>query len=297
MYKTKDKKDPLTGNHRLSTKISIPPEILSRILHAIRPAKIICFGVRTQAAEAWSCFLPDMEREEAKAYDLLILTTPDEKRPTPALLDMATAFNTRLVQVNALIHNVATVKEAVSERQPFFTAVCTEGHLLYDAGNHPFEFPTEHLLSAESKRLTNEAHWVSGFGRAQKFLAGASHFHSRGWNGLSCFMLHQAIEQTCIALTQSVTGYRPNSHNLNRLTKMIDNYAPFSPPVFPRNTREEVRLFDILTRAYAEARYNNAHWVTSREISVLIDRVAAFLRHAENTHRKRDRKECQCSNN
>lgn len=271
---------------RMSMTIPIPSEMLSGILKAIRPEKVFCFGIRTNVSEAWSCFLRDTERETVTFYDLLILTTPDEKRPRHELLDLAECHNTKTEQVNALVHNAASVSEAVDAGSTFFETVCAKGQLLYDDENIRFKLSAEEHHPAKPAHV-DEALWGKWFDLARKFLAGASHFAGRGWNDLSAFMLHQAVEHTCIALTRAITGYRPNTHNLARLIRLIHNFAPFTIPVFPRDTREEIYLFNLLSRAYSEARYKESYRITSGEIAILIERVADFQGHAERLYEKR----------
>ena len=278
----------LKDREQLLAEGSIPPEILSGILTGIRPEKVFCFGVRTNVAEAWSCFLPDNEREGATCYDLLILTAPNEKRPHHELLNMAEALNTKTLQVNALVHNAVSVREAIYAGNAFFAAVCTKGQLLYDDESISFKMAAGDYCSTGSL-CVNHADWTKRFGLARKFLAGASHFFCRGWNDMSAFMLHQATEHTCIALTRAITGYRPNTHNLTRLIRLMHNFDPFGLPIFPRDTKEEIILFNILSRAYSEARYKESYWVTSREIAILIDRVTDFQNRAEGLYRERAR--------
>lgn len=43
--------------------------------------------------------------------------------------------------------------------------------------------------------------------------------------------------------------------------------------IFPRNTKEEKRLFELLRLAYVEARYNNDFIVTKEDIEALVPKV------------------------
>lgn len=270
---------------RSSSAVEMPQKILEGILKVIQPEKIICFGIRSKVAEAWSCFLPVKVREVNTAYDLLILTQPHEKRPRHELFNMLDNFNTQRTQLNALIHNVTTINEAIGRGSLFFTRACNEGLLVYDRHEIPLIRGSEMHNSPETP-FGSETLWTKGFGRARKFLAGALHFFNKGWNDLSAFMLHQAVEHTCIALTYAITGYKPSTHNLKRLIMLIDNFAPFGPVFFPCDTREDIYLFHLLSRAYSDARYQEVYWITRKDITILIDRVSNFQSYAENLYRE-----------
>jgi hypothetical protein len=96
------------------------------------------------------------------------------------------------------------------------------------------------------KDTPKEDLWQRFFGLAQQFLKGASDFSSRGWNGL----------------------------------------AAFSAPVFPRNRKEEVDLFHLLSTAYSDVRYKDSYNVSAAQINILIERVSIFQRQAETLLRK-----------
>lgn len=89
------------------------------------------------------------------------------------------------------------------------------------------------------------------------------------------------------ALIRVITGYRPSTHNLGRLLAMIGNFSPFLLAVFPKNTKEEMDLFNTLTKAYSDARYKEGFKVTAEKVTILIERVTAFQCHAERLYRNK----------
>jgi HEPN domain-containing protein len=261
----------------------LPGDLLSALLSVIQPEKVLCFGIRSENREAWSCFIPGPEIQALTIYDLLILTRSCEKRSKHELLDMIERLKSPGWKVNALIHNIYTVNEALAAGNTFFAAIYKKGLLVYDQVTTPLVEPVERELMKDTPK---EDLWRRFFGLAQQFLKGASDFSSRGWNGLAAFMLHQSLEHTCIALIRVVAGYRPITHNLGRLITMTENFAPFSAPVFPRNTKEEVDLFHLLATAYSDVRYKDNHNVSAAQVNILIERVSIFQRQAETLLRK-----------
>jgi predicted transcriptional regulator len=49
-------------------------------------------------------------------------------------------------------------------------------------------------------------------------------------------------------------------------------------PVFPRTTPEEERLFELLKKAYIDARYNPKYKITKKELEYLAERIKKLQR-------------------
>ena len=69
------------------------------------------------------------------------------------------------------------------------------------------------------------------------------------------------------------TDYRPKTHDLAELGSMVNKLAKQLRAVFPCQTAEEKHRFDLLRRAYVEARYNKNYRITSEELAYLAERV------------------------
>ena len=69
------------------------------------------------------------------------------------------------------------------------------------------------------------------------------------------------------------TDYRPKEHDLERLDLRVKNCDPRFA-VFPHSTDEEKRLFDLLRRAYVDARYKMDEYSISKgELDYLAEKV------------------------
>lgn len=62
-------------------------------------------------------------------------------------------------------------------------------------------------------------------------------------------------------------------HNLQKLFRATRNYSPELAAIFSFNKEEDKRLFEILKRAYVEARYNPDFVVTQEDIDALFPKV------------------------
>ena len=81
---------------------------------------------------------------------------------------------------------------------------------------------------------------------------------------LAAFQLHQATERYYTTILLVYTDYRPKEHDLERLNLRVKNCDPRFA-VFPQDTDEEKRLFELLRRAYVDARYKMEEYSVSRE--------------------------------
>lgn len=261
-------------------------EIIAVIVKVIHPEKIICYGARTKSLETWGCFIHTTEPQIHTVFDLLIITRKNEKKNSHEILDRIGYCNTAVITIIALVHNITAVNAALKNRNAFFITLYKTGVLLYDNNDVPlftsFEKPDE-----TDQILKSMTQWNKWFCQGQQFLKGASYFSSAGWNDLSVFMLHQAVEHTCIALVGACTGYRPATHNLGRLLAMTENFSPHLSAVFPKNTREEMDLFNTLAKAYSDARYSEGFKARSETVIVLIERVTALQCQSEKLYRNK----------
>ena len=83
------------------------------------------------------------------------------------------------------------------------------------------------------------------------------------------------------------TGYKRKAHDLK---KLHDEAAPLHPAlrdVLPRATPEDAHLFDLLRRAYIDARYDQSYRITAEELAALGERVKAFAAVVERVCREK----------
>lgn len=91
---------------------------------------------------------------------------------------------------------------------------------------------------------------------------------------MTAFMLHQATESylKTIPLVYILYGYK--EHDLQFLIGKCKPYTLELEKVFPCDTDEEKRLFDLLRRAYLEARYNKKNFIVTKvDIDALVPKI------------------------
>jgi hypothetical protein len=65
----------------------------------------------------------------------------------------------------------------------------------------------------------------------------------------------------------------PHSHNIEKLANMTVQHHPAMRPLLPRVEPEDKRLFELLKKAYIDARYSTNYRITAEELAVLGVRV------------------------
>ena len=92
----------------------------------------------------------------------------------------------------------------------------------------------------------------------------------------AAFLLHQATERLYHCLLLVLTQYSPRSHKLNFLRSQCEQLAPELTEAWPRATRFEQRCFELLRRAYVDARYSPHYRITPEELAWLGERIGVL---------------------
>jgi HEPN domain-containing protein/predicted nucleotidyltransferase len=172
---------------------------------------------------------------------------------------------------NVIVESIETVNKALSRGHYFFTDIKKEGVLLCNTGE--FKLARRHKLNPKERRGQAKAHFEQWFTSATSFYTSSEFNLKRGEYNLAAFELHQAVERFYTAILLVFTNYRPKLHDLEKLTHMVAGCDPTFLTVFPRATDEQKQCFDLLKRAYIEARYSSAYAITKEQLEYLAERV------------------------
>jgi HEPN domain-containing protein len=247
------------------------------IIQAVRPEKIILFGIYSVEADARSFsghFPPGIG-----AFDLLVVTGHGDRHSDYELQDIIENCCRDQVAVTVLVHDIGYVNRRIAEGQYFFTQIRREAILLYDAGRTPLSKTAEcDLVQVRQTAERDFNRWQRqsrAFFRSAEFNLGAGE-----WK-VVLFMLHQAAEQIYQAILLAFMGYKPTTHNLDKLRRYTNRYSVELAWLFPRNSEEEDRLFRLLLSGYVDARYKEDFVVTEEDARLLTGRVGQLLEIAE----------------
>jgi HEPN domain-containing protein len=177
---------------------------------------------------------------------------------------------------NLIVESIETVNNALARGHYFFSDIKKEGILLYDTTE--FKLAPPKKLNPKERRGNARAHFDQWFTSAKEFYGYyESGFKKRQYKS-AAFQLHQAVERFYDATLLVFTNYRPRLHDLEKLSHMVGGHDPAFLTVFPQATPEQKECFDLLKRAYVEARYNPGYKITKLQLEYLAERVRKLQR-------------------
>ena len=198
------------------------------------------------------------EREstvEARIRERFAAGKNDENLPRPQIIN----------------ESISKLNDALTMGRYFYVEIVAKGIMLYDSGECQLATPGE-LDYAEIKKMAEE-YYDDKFSDGLDFFKGANFYYQEENYHMTAFMLHQATESflKTIPLVYILYGYK--EHDLQFLIEKCKPYTLELAKVFPCDTDEEKRLFDLLRRAYLEARYNDKFVVTKADIDALVPKI------------------------
>jgi len=252
-----------------------------------RILKIVLFG--SYARGTW-VDEPHTAKGYLSDYDLLIVVNQQ------SVVDFATYWyraEDRIIRdtgiktpVNFIVHTMDEMNNALSQGQYFFTDIIKEGIALYDLKGST-AFVTPQPQTVEEAVVTAEKHFEERFPRIEPMLKGTGFFVAEQQLRDAAFLLHQAVERayTCLLLVE--TNYSPSTHSIKFLRSLAEQIAPDLIAVWPRETKQDRRLFELLKRAYVDARYSEHYAITAEELAWLGERAEVLRTFVEKRSREK----------
>jgi predicted nucleotidyltransferase/HEPN domain-containing protein len=240
-----------------------------------RILKIILFG--SYARGDW---VDDPKGGYKSDYDLLVVTNHEELTDLQEYWGAADDHLLRAYQIdhaltapaNFIVHALTDVNQQLKRGRPFFADIVRDGIVLYEAPDHPFEHPEP--LSAEEALKEARGYFEQWYNGAENFRLAAEFLISKDAPKEAAFQLHQATERLYHCVLLVLTLYSPKSHKLNFLRSQAERLVPLVIAAWPRDTRFEQRAWELLRRAYVDARYSPHYKISAAELAWLVERVA-----------------------
>ena len=169
--------------------------------------------------------------------------------------------------VNVIVHSLAEVNQAIGRGEYFWTDILRDGVTLYDLPGHPLATP-QPMTDAEARQMAMRylQQWSKLIESSLKI---ATFCISEGEQRDAAFNLHQAVERAYICLLLVHTLYFPRSHNIKFLRSLAEDVDQSVIPAWPREAKLDRRRFELLKRAYVEARYSDQYAVTDEDLEAL----------------------------
>ncbi|MBT2561354.1 HEPN domain-containing protein [Pedobacter sp. ISL-68] len=236
------------------------------------PLNILKFGEISTNKDSCSSFMPEQKNSTFHYYLLMVIE--GTTRIEHGVQDYVnTHFN--YGKITILVHSKESVEAAIAGNNRFFINVFNTGIQLYSHDGTFNLFP-EYQLDKKISLEKAKKHLYHRIPMAQGFLDGAGECYSNEKFNVCVFMLHQVVEQSCIAMIRVFMAYRSDIHHLGRL---LDICACFSekPRELLLGTPDNRRLFEKLMNSYSHARYKDNFNVEMGDADKLYTLVHNFL--------------------
>lgn len=246
-------------------------EIVDKVVSLAEPNKIYLVSSLSTALSRTICNAnPTDIFETITHYNLLVISLKNST--THALQDVIENSCKPIMSVTVLVLAPATFNSLSSNCDFFDNSIYTKAKLLYEMANF---VPMTSNQNIPMKDLSLQRD--QSYNSAKGFLASAELHQLRNEYKLCAFMLHQAIEQFCLANIVTHLGINPKTHNLDKLYRLFRYFSFDLVRAFPRDNEREEKLFQAIKDSYTEARYGFGDSMKSKDLSTVILRVKYLL--------------------
>lgn len=189
--------------------------------------------------------------------------------------------------VSIIIDNIDYVNEQIKLGRYFYSDIKKEGIILYDSKN--YKLTKSHKLSKEKQKELAEKDFKYWFNSATFFYDDYESNMEKKRYANSAFNLHQSTERFLTALMLTYTGYRPKTHDLKKLLERCKNIAPEIEMIFFERIEieKEFKLFELLRKAYVDARYENNYKINENELKILAKKVELLKKTVKELYEKK----------
>ncbi len=183
------------------------------------------------------------------------------------------------IPVTIMLDHISVVNKNLERGQYFYSDLKKEGILLYDSGKFKLAEPRE--LAWEEVKEIADGYYKRWFKRGSGFVKAALYMLQQEYLNHSAFLLHQATESFYNAILLTFSGYKKKLHDIKKLRSMASNYDEELWSIFPSASKEQKECFELLERAYIEARYSDDYKISKEQLLYLIGEVEKLQRVTE----------------
>ena len=228
--------------------------------------KIILFG--SYARGDW---VDEPENGYQSDFDLLIVVS---HRDLTEIADYWYVAEDKILRdqgigrlVNIIVHSIDEVNQALKRGEYFWVDIVRDGIAIYELPQHTLAMP-QPLTPADAYTMAS-AYFEDWLAKVDSALKGVAFFVEQGELKDAAFLLHQATERAydCFLLVRTL--YFPRSHNIKFLRSLAEDSEPRLIDAWPRASKVERRRFELLKRAYVEARYSANYEISRDDLDAL----------------------------
>ena len=187
--------------------------------------------------------------------------------------------------VNIIVHSIDEVNQALKRGEYFCVDIVRDGIALYELPGHALATPMP--ASAGDALDMATAYFTDWTAKIDSALKGAQFYLEQDELKDAAFTLHQATERAYCCFLLVRTLYFPRSHNIKFLRSLAEDNEPRLIEAWPRSTKLDRRRFELLKRAYVEARYSANYEIGREDLDALMQSVRRLRDLVEQVSRER----------
>ena len=236
---------------------------------AIPVDMLILFGSRARGD-----WVDDQETGYKSDYDLLVVVE-NEKQVNDLTVWGELERKVRAIigdtPLTFIVHDIKFVNKEIRIGQYFFGDIANEGVMLFD--RRRFSLAKPKALNAQERLALAERNFSAWFDSASTFWRTSVYLRAQQRLKESAFLLHQATERYYHAAILVFTGYKQRTHDIELLGVQAGEQHTLMVDLLPRADPDDKHLFDLLKKAYIDARYSMSYRITAEELAELQQRV------------------------
>ncbi len=238
---------------------------------------IILFGSYakgTQVDDTQSGYISD--------YDILVVLNEPELADEYKIwhtVEERAMIKAKGAPVNLVVCTLREINQELKQGHYFFKDIHEQGIQLYQY-NHAELLAPGKLNTQEAKDVAQK-YFNQWFESANTFFKYSKQAIENKDFKFAAFNLHQSVERYYSCLLLVFTNYRPKTHNIKALHSLVCQHAEELKDIFPQSTKFNRRSFQLLKKAYIEARYSEHYEITEEELMWLAGEVSKLQEKVE----------------
>ncbi|HNP42154.1 MAG TPA: HEPN domain-containing protein [Nitrospira sp.] len=230
---------------------------------------LILFGSRARGD-----WVDDQETGYRSDYDLLVVVENERQVNDLSVWGELERKVREIIgdtPLTMIVHDIKFINKEIRIGQYFWGDVANEGVMLFD--RRRFSLAKPKALNAQERLALAERNFENWYDSATEFWRGCRYYASRNLLKHAAFLLHQATERYYHAAILVFTGYKQRTHDIELLGVQAGEQHALMVDLLPKTDPDDKHLFDLLKKAYIDARYSMSYRITADELAELQKRV------------------------
>lgn len=169
--------------------------------------------------------------------------------------------------IDVILESLNHINKMLEENRYFYTDIIKEWILLFD--NKKFKLSKAKTLNQKQRKQIQKKDFEKWMKSWEEFFDTYQDDRKKQRFNKSAFELHQAVERYITAYLLVKSWYRPKTHDIEKLLELMMKLDSSFENWFDLNSCTEKEKFELLRKAYVEARYDDNYEIKKEELEFL----------------------------